>query len=92
VIRSFRDSEAEKLYNDEFSKKRQAIEYAVRKRLNALDAATSLQDLRAVPGSHLEALQGDRNGQHSIRVNAQYRICFVWTEAGPEDVEIVDYH
>jgi proteic killer suppression protein len=92
VIRSFRDADAEKLFNNEFSKKRQAIERAARKRLSALDAATSLTDLRAIPGNHLEALGGDRAGQHSIRVNDQYRICFVWTEAGAEEVEIVDYH
>lgn len=92
MIRSFRDAEAKKLFNDEFSKKHQAIERTARKRLAALDAAESLDDLRAIPGNRLEALTGDREGQHSVRVNDQYRICFVWTDAGPEDVEIVDYH
>lgn len=57
-----------------------------------LDAAESLNDLRVPPGNRLEALKGDRSGQHSIRVNQQWRICFVWTEAGAQDVEIVDYH
>ncbi|AHB49052.1 plasmid maintenance system killer protein [Hyphomicrobium nitrativorans NL23] len=61
-------------------------------RLLALDHAKTLDDLRSPPGNRLEALKGDRKGQHSIRINAQWRICFVWTEAGPEQVEIVDYH
>lgn len=57
-----------------------------------LDAAVTLDDLKQPPGNVLEALSGDRRGQHSIRVNQQWRICFVWTAAGPTDVEIVDYH
>ena len=60
--------------------------------LTALDAAAVLEDLRFPPGNHLEALQGDRAGQHSVRINGQWRICFVWTARGPADVEIVDYH
>ena len=64
---------------------------AVRK-LEALDSAEALQDLRVPPGNRLEQLKGDRAGQYSIRINDQYRIWFTWTEAGPEDVEIVDYH
>ena len=60
--------------------------------LSAMDAAVVLGDLRFPPGNHLEALKGDRAGQHSIRINDQWRICFVWTEQGPGDVEIVDYH
>ncbi len=60
--------------------------------LSALDAATVLEDLRFPPGNGLEALSGDRAGQHSVRINRQWRICFVWTEQGPKDVEIVDYH
>ena len=60
--------------------------------LSALDAAVVLEDLRFPPGNHLEALKGDRAGQHSVRINDQWRICFVWTEQGPADVEIVDYH
>lgn len=62
------------------------------RKLALLDAAESLQDLRVPPGNRLEALHGDRSGQHSIRINDQWRICFVWTDAGPDDVEIVDYH
>jgi len=60
--------------------------------LTALDAAVDLEDLRFPPGNHLEALKGDRAGQHSVRINRQWRICFRWTPNGPEDVEIVDYH
>ena len=57
-----------------------------------LDAATTLQDLASPPNNRLEALKGDRKGQHSIRINDQYRLCFRWTKNGPEDVELVDYH
>ena len=60
--------------------------------LSALDAATVLDDLRFPPGNRLEALQGDRAGQYSVRINGQWRICFVWTDQGPAEVEIVDYH
>ena len=60
--------------------------------LSALDAAVLLEDLRFPPGNHLEELKGDRAGQHSVRINNQWRICFVWTDQGPADVEIVDYH
>ena len=60
--------------------------------LSALDAAVALEDLRFPPGNHLEALSGDRAGQHSVRINAQWRICFIWTDQGPAEVEIVDYH
>lgn len=62
------------------------------RRLRAIDAAMVLEDLRSPPGNRLEALKGERSGQHSIRINDQWRICFRWTEAGAEDVEIVDYH
>ena len=60
--------------------------------LSALDAVVVLEDLRFPPGNHLEALSGDRAGQHSVRINDQWRICFIWTRQGPADVEIVDYH
>ncbi|MHB8805791.1 MAG: type II toxin-antitoxin system RelE/ParE family toxin, partial [Coriobacteriia bacterium] len=68
------------------------IESVARRKLLQLEIAGVLDDLRIPPGNRLEALKGDRAGQHSIRVNDQYRICFRWTQAGPEDVEIVDYH
>jgi proteic killer suppression protein len=68
------------------------VQRAAQKRLRLLNAATTINDLRIPPGNRLEKLTGDRAGQHSIRVNDQYRICFSWTAAGPTDVEIVDYH
>ena len=92
MIRSFRDSEAEKLFNDESSRRYRAIERVARRKLTMLDEAESLQDLTALPGTHLEALARDRKGQHSIRINDQFRICFVWKNGNAEDVEIVDYH
>ena len=91
LIRSFRDSEAEKLFNDEFSKKYQGFERTARRKLTALDGAEALSDL-ALPGNRLEALTGHRKGQHSIRINDQYRLCFVWSEGHATEVEIVDYH
>lgn len=60
--------------------------------LTALDAAVAIEDLRFPPGNHLEELKNDRAGQHSVRINGQWRICFAWTASGPADVEIVDYH
>jgi len=62
------------------------------RKLDQLDSADELRDLRHPPGNRLERLRGDRVGQYSLRINDQYRICFAWTDAGPEDVEIVDYH
>ena len=64
----------------------------VARKLDQLDSVRSLQDLKIPPGNHLEALSGNRKGQYSIRVNDQYRICFVWADQGPDKVEIVDYH
>ena len=64
----------------------------VRRKFGYLDAAVDLNDLRSPPGNRLEVLHGDRDGQHSIRVNDQFRVCFIWTEEGPKDVEITDYH
>ncbi|MBB4568978.1 type II toxin-antitoxin system RelE/ParE family toxin [Rhizobium leucaenae] len=65
---------------------------SAQRKLTMLNHAVVLDDLRSPPGNRLERLQGDRSGQHSIRINDQWRICFLWTEAGPRDVEIVDYH
>jgi proteic killer suppression protein len=62
------------------------------RKLSQLDAAQTLDFMKAPPGNHLEALKGDRKGQHSFQINVQWRICFVWTDTGPIDVEIVDYH
>jgi toxin HigB-1 len=69
-----------------------AVAEVAKRKLDMLDAAVLLGDLRAPPGNHLELLKGDRKGQHSIRVNDQWRVCFVWTKQGPSRVEIVDYH
>lgn len=69
-----------------------AIESTARRKLEMLEAATRLEDLRVPPGNRLEALSGDRKGQHSIRINDHWRICFVWREGGADRVEIVDYH
>jgi proteic killer suppression protein len=92
MIRSFRDSEAAKLFHDEFSKKYRAIERTARRKLTILNEAENLQDLALLPGTRLEALQRDRKGQHSMRINDQYRICFTWADGNADDEEIVDYH
>jgi len=93
VIRSFRDKDTQRLWNRERVRRfGPDVRRSALKRLTRLDAAESLDDLRAFPGNRLEKLRGDRQGQHSIRINDQWRICFVWTDAGPDDVEIVDYH
>jgi toxin HigB-1 len=93
VIRSFGNREAEELWQRERvrSLDPRVLRTALRK-LVLLDAAVALDDLRVPPGNRVEGLKGDRKGQHSIRINDQWRICFTWTETGPEDVEIVDNH
>ena len=93
MIRSFRDSDTEKIFKRQFVRKfPRDIQQRAFMKLNAIDAAVSLEDLRLPPSNRLEALKGDRKGQHSIRVNDQWRICFIWDEGGPSRVEIVDYH
>jgi proteic killer suppression protein len=92
VIRSFKDRRTEALYRGETPAAFRAIESVALLKLDMLDAATRLSDLRAPAGNRLEALKGNRRGQHSIRINDQWRICFVWRESGAEMVEIVDYH
>lgn len=93
VIRSFRDPATERLWSRQRVKSIDArIQRVALRKLVMLDAADSLEDLRVPPGNRLEALRGDRAGQHSIRINQQWRVCFTWTDAGPADVEIVDYH
>jgi len=91
LIKTFRGRETEKIYNREHSRRFNNIGNVVLRRLITLDAAATLADL-AGPGLSLEALHGDRKGQHSIRVNDQYRICFVWKSNNAYNVEIVDYH
>jgi len=92
MIRSVRCKETRKLLNREHSRVFQSIEEPARRKLRLLDAAESLNDLARLPGLRLEALKGDRKGQHSIRINDQDRICFVWRDEAAEQVEIVDYH
>jgi proteic killer suppression protein len=93
MIRSYRSKAAEAIMEGRRPKGfGPDVIRSAKRRLVALDAAISLDDLRANPGNRLELLKGDRKGQHSIRVNDQYRICFRWHENDAEDVEIVDYH
>ena len=93
MIQSFADSETEKLYRGLASRRLpQNLQSVMHRKLVMLNAAAKLADLRVPPGNRLEALKGNRKGQHSIRVNQQWRVCFRWTESGPGDVEIVDYH
>ena len=97
MIRSFRNAASDDLFYGRSTKAArnalpQRLWARAVMRLDALDSAVLLEDLRIPPGNRLEALKGDRKGQHSIRINDQYRVCFTWTEAGPEDVEVVDYH
>jgi toxin HigB-1 len=91
MIRSCRQKDLRLLLDRKFSRKFQSIEKAARIRLELLDAATALRDLE-LPGLRLEALKGDRKGQHSIRINDQFRICFEWRDGDAYNVEIVDYH
>jgi proteic killer suppression protein len=93
VIRSFRNSDTERVWNRQRVARFGAdLQRAAQKKLRLLNAASELNSLRVPPGNRLERLVGDRAGQHSIRINDQYRICFVWTDGGAEDVEITDYH
>lgn len=91
MIKGFKDKNAESLYQGNAIKKWQAFRRQAERRLQILDSATSLNDLRHLPSNHFEALKGDRKGQYSIRINLQWRICFKWDDE-PYDVEIVDYH
>ena len=92
MIKSFRSADAEALFDDSQVPRFRAIERPARRKLLYLSQARSLQDLLVPPGNRLEALKGDRKGQHSIRINDQWRICFRWAEGHAFDVEIVDYH
>jgi proteic killer suppression protein len=92
MIQSFACRETEALFDRKRSRRFAVIERQARRKLLMLDAAHVLDDLRRPPGNRLEVLRGNRAGQHSIRINDQWRLCFVWTQAGPQDVEIVDYH
>lgn len=92
MIRSFSCELTKDLFESKESRKFKNIERVARRKLLQLHAVISLLDLRIPPGNMLEALSGNRQGQHSIRINSQWRICFVWHEDGAYDVEIVDYH
>ncbi|TSE27370.1 Toxin HigB-1 [Tepidimonas sediminis] len=93
MIASFRDEAAEAVWQGRFTRKLpNQIQTVARRKLRMLDAAQCLDDLRIPPNNRLEALRGDRAGQHSIRINDQWRICFVWDGRNAQDVEIVDYH
>jgi proteic killer suppression protein len=92
AIKSFKCSDTEALYESKHPKRFRNIESVAERKLQMLDDAVELRDLRSPPGNRLELLSGDRTGQHGIRINDQWRVCFVWTDAGPASVEIVDYH
>ena len=97
MIRSFRNQGTEDIFNGQNSKAArrlcpQNVWSIAGRKLEQLDSAETLDDLRVPPGNRLEALARDRVGQHSIRINQQYRVCFVWTPSGPDEVEITDYH
>ncbi len=93
MIESFRCKEAERIFRREYSRRLPtAVQDGAFRKLRMLNRSANLQDLRVPPGNRLEALAGERKGQHSIRINDQWRICFVWRNGGAHDVEIVDYH
>ena len=92
MIRSFREKKTERLFAGESVREFSGIRNVAERKLVMLDSATDLKDLLAPPGNRLEKLKGNRTGQHSIRINDQWRICFRWMADGPHDVEITDYH
>lgn len=92
MIKSFRCKDTEKFFTTGQSARFANLKRVAERKLTQLDAAVILDDLKVPPGNRLEPLAGDRAGQHSIRINDQFRVCFVWTNEGPADVEIVDYH
>jgi proteic killer suppression protein len=97
VIQSFKNTGTEDIFNGKNTNAGrrtcpQSLWRIATRKLDLLDSAVSLDELRVPPGNRLESLTGDRTGQHSIRINNQYRICFVWTDMGPNEVEITDYH
>ncbi len=92
MIKTFRSKETAQLHARQPVKRFRAFQRIAQRKLRQLDIATELRDLASPPGNHLETLKGDRKGQHSIRINDQWRICFLWGDGDAFDVEIVDYH
>ena len=97
MIQSFRNQATEDIFNGVNSKSArnlcpQTLWRIAFRKLDQLDSVEGLEDLKVPPGNRLEQLKGDREGQYSIRINDQYRVCFYWTETGPKEVEIIDYH
>lgn len=92
MIKSFADSDTQQLFEERSNRRWAALAKVALRKLDQIEAAINLNDLRIPPGNKLEALKGDRIGQHSIRMNDQFRICFIWEEDGASEVEIVDYH
>ena len=93
MIKTFKDKETKAIFNLEYSKRLPShLQHIALRKLYMIDAAEDLKDLRIPPGNHLESLNGDRSGQHSIRINGKYRICFIWDDGDVFDVEIADYH
>jgi proteic killer suppression protein len=92
MIQSFRDADTKDLFETGSNRRWAGIQIVARRKLDQIEASTQLSDLRVPPGNRLEARKGDRMGQHSIRINDQYRICFTWKSDGAYEVEIADYH
>ena len=93
MIRSFGSKDTERIWHEQYVKRiDRTVQRATLRKLELIHAAKDVEDLRVPPGNRLERLVGDRRGQHSIRVNAQWRLCFVWRDGGAEGVELVDYH
>jgi proteic killer suppression protein len=92
VIKSFKTPDTEQLFNDQRVKQWQAIESVARRKLNMIHAAEKLSDLKVPPNNKLHKLKEDREGQHAISINDQYRVCFEWRDGDAYDVEITDYH
>jgi proteic killer suppression protein len=92
MIQSFKDTDTKELYETGSNKRWSAIRAVARRKLDQIEASINLSDLRIPPGNRLEALKGDRTGQHSIRINDRFRICFLWRVDGAHEVEITDYH
>ncbi|MBB3036055.1 type II toxin-antitoxin system RelE/ParE family toxin [Hoyosella altamirensis] len=93
MIRSFGSKDTERIWHEQYVKRvDRTVQRATLQKLELIHAAKDVEDLRVPPGNRLERLVGDRSGQHSIRVHAQWRLCFVWKEGGADNVELVDYH